>query len=115
MFSDPGLTTWCEPARVNSSPLPPPIRHTGKAKVQEDNALPVLHAADLLEVDIHHQEEAAGQEGQQPNCDAIVAGSLIAVEDAAQHGGLICVHVTLIDDGAKHHNGEHLQLGGGGR
>lgn len=88
-----------------------PSGHTRKAKVQEDKALPVLHTADLLEIEVHHQEEAAGQESQQPYCDAIVAGSFIAVENAVQHRGLICVHITLIDDGAKHHNREHLQWG----
>lgn len=65
-------------------------------------------------MEVHHEEEAAGQEGDHANGDTIVASSLMAIVDAPQDWRFLSVDIALVDDGAEHNDGEDLQEEGGG-
>lgn len=88
---------------------------TRDTDVREHCLLAVLDAADLREVGIQSQVEKAAEEGEDAHGNAIVAGVAVAVENAVLLRIVHAVHVPFIDDGAKHHDGEHLEGEGGGR
>lgn len=77
------------------------------ADVRQDGLLPVLHAADLREVDVQGQVEQAGEEGEHAHGHAIAAGVGVAVVDAELLALGGAVEVALVHDGAEHHDGEH--------
>lgn len=87
---------------------------TRDADVGQHGLLTVLDAADLGEVDVQSQEGHAGQEGQGTHAHGVVAGVLVAVENAVLLHLVGPVHVALVSDAAKDDDGKELQLGRGG-
>lgn len=83
---------------------------TRDADVGQHCLLAVLDAADLGEVDVECQEGHAGQEGHGAHAHSIVAGVLVAVEDAVLLHLIRPVDVALVSDAAKDDNGKELQL-----
>lgn len=82
---------------------------TRHPNVGHDSLLPVLHAADLREVNVQRQETGAAEETQRSHGNSVVAGVLVAVEDAELLDLFRTVNVTLISDTAEDHNGEDLE------
>lgn len=86
----------------------PASKLTRNSDVREHCLLAVLDAADLREVGIQSQVKKAAEEGEDTHGNAIVAGIAIAVENAVLLRLVQAVHIPFIDNGAKHHDGEHL-------
>lgn len=84
---------------------------TRHADISQHGLLAVFDAADLREVHIQSQEGHAAEEGHGAHEDAIVAGVLVAVEDAVLLHFVGAVDVALVGDAAKDHYGEDLQRG----
>lgn len=77
--------------------------------VGQHGLLAVFDAADLREVNVQSQEGHAAQERHGAHEDAIVAGVLVAVEDAEDLDLAGFIDVALVGDAAKNHNGEKLK------
>jgi len=86
----------------------PARKLTRDPDVREHCLLAVLDTADLREVGIQSQVKKAAEEGEDTHGNAIVAGVAIAVENAVLLTLVQAVHVPFIDNGAEHHDGEHL-------
>lgn len=82
---------------------------TRHADIGQHRPLAVLDAADLGEVHVQSQEGHAAQEGHGAHEDAVVAGVLVAVEDAELLHLVGAVDVALVGDAAEDHDGEELR------
>lgn len=81
---------------------------TGHPDVGQNGLLAVFNAADLGKVDVQSQEGHAAQEGQRSHGYAVVAGILVAVEDAVLLDLAGAVQVALVGDAAEDHDREQL-------
>lgn len=88
---------------------------TWQSDISQHRLLAVFDAADLGEVHVQSQEGHAAEEGHGAHEDAVVAGVLVAVEDAVLLYFVGAVDVALVGDAAKDHDGEELQEEGGKR
>ena len=80
---------------------------TGEAHLQHHRLLSVLDGADLLELVVQEKEEGAGQQAHQAQEHAIVTRICVLVEHTVQTLAAH-VHVTLVHDRRKNHQGKHL-------
>ena len=83
---------------------------TWQSDISQHRLLAVFDAADLGEVHVQSQEGHAAEEGHGAHEDAIVAGVLVAVEDAVLLHLVGAVDVALVGDAAEDHDGEELQM-----
>lgn len=81
---------------------------TWDTNVSQDSLLSVLDTADLGEVHVQGQEASAAEERQRSHADAVVAGILVAVEDAVLLNLVWSVDVALVSNAAKNYYGEKL-------
>lgn len=88
---------------------------TWQSDISQHRLLAVFDAADLGEVHVQGQEGHAAEEGHGAHEDAVVAGVLVAVEDAVLLYFVGAVDVALVGDAAEDHDGEELQEEGGKR
>lgn len=82
---------------------------TWQSDISQHRLLAVFDAADLGEVHVQGQEGHAAEEGHGAHEDAVVAGVLVAVEDAVLLYFVGAVDVALVGDAAEDHDGEELQ------
>lgn len=81
---------------------------TWRPEVSQHRLFAVFDAADLREVDVQSQEGHAAEEGHGAHENTVVAGVLVAVEDAVLLDFVGAVDVALVGNAAEDHNGEEL-------
>lgn len=86
---------------------------TWEADLKHYSLLPVFDRTDGGELVVEQAKEGARQQAHQAHKHAIVAGICILVEDTVE-ALTADVHIALVHDGGKDHQGEYLWMGGGG-
>lgn len=82
---------------------------TWQPDISQHSFLAVFDAADLREIDVQSQEAHTAKKCHGAHKHPIIAGVLVAVEDAVLLLFFGLVDVALIGDAAEDHNGEELE------
>lgn len=82
---------------------------TWEEKISHHYNLSLVSITDVREVHIYYEHDDTFQEGEDADCQSIVAGTVVVIKHAFYFCGAGQVHGALCCNGCKHHNGEQLQ------